>query len=44
MFPGRLELAIAAYNAGENAVVRYGLHVHHLRPRTWGGPTPPRPG
>lgn len=27
MFKGDLRLVIAAYNAGENAVVRYGLHV-----------------
>ena len=27
MFKGDLKLVIAAYNAGENAVVRYGLHV-----------------
>jgi soluble lytic murein transglycosylase-like protein len=27
LFKGDLKLVIAAYNAGENAVVRYGLHV-----------------
>ena len=27
MFQGNLELAVAAYNAGENAVIRYGRHV-----------------
>jgi soluble lytic murein transglycosylase-like protein len=27
MFKGRLDLVIAAYNAGENAVIRYGLTV-----------------
>jgi soluble lytic murein transglycosylase-like protein len=27
MFKGRLDLAIAAYNAGENAVIRAGLRV-----------------
>jgi len=27
MFKGRMDLAIAAYNAGENAVIRYGRRV-----------------
>jgi soluble lytic murein transglycosylase-like protein len=27
MFKGNMELAVAAYNAGENAVIRYGLRV-----------------
>ncbi len=27
MFKGRLDLVIAAYNAGENAVIRYGLTI-----------------
>jgi soluble lytic murein transglycosylase-like protein len=27
MFPGRIELALAAYNAGEAAVARYGGHI-----------------
>jgi transglycosylase-like protein with SLT domain/uncharacterized protein DUF4124 len=27
MFKGRLDLVVAAYNAGENAVIRYGLTV-----------------
>ena len=27
MFKGDMRLAVAAYNAGENAVIRYGLHV-----------------
>ncbi|HUJ01734.1 MAG TPA: lytic transglycosylase domain-containing protein [Usitatibacter sp.] len=27
MFNGNLRLVVAAYNAGENAVIRYGLHV-----------------
>jgi soluble lytic murein transglycosylase-like protein len=31
MFPGRLELAIAAYNAGENAVVRAGNKIPNYR-------------
>lgn len=31
MFPGRLELAIAAYNAGENAVVRAGNRIPNYR-------------
>jgi soluble lytic murein transglycosylase-like protein len=31
MFPGRLELAVAAYNAGENAVVRAGNKIPNYR-------------
>jgi soluble lytic murein transglycosylase-like protein len=27
MFQGNMELAVAAYNAGENAVIRYGHKV-----------------
>jgi soluble lytic murein transglycosylase-like protein len=27
MFKGRIDLAVAAYNAGENAVIRYGLTI-----------------
>jgi soluble lytic murein transglycosylase-like protein len=27
MFKGRIDLAVAAYNAGENAVIRYGLKI-----------------
>lgn len=31
MFDGRIELALAAYNAGENAVLRYGLRIPPYR-------------
>ena len=27
MFEGNLELALAGYNAGENAVIRYGMRI-----------------
>ena len=54
MFDGRLELALAAYNAGENAVRRYGHRIppyretEHYVPavlakyREWQDPPPPR--
>ena len=31
MFDGRLELVLAAYNAGENAVLRYGHRIPPYR-------------
>ncbi len=31
MFDGRIDLVLAAYNAGENAVVRHGLRIPHYR-------------
>ena len=55
MFDGRLELALAAYNAGENAVLRYGHRIppyretQHYVPavlakyREWQDPLPRRP-
>ena len=55
MFDGRLELALAAYNAGENAVLRYGHRIppyretQHYVPavltkyREWQDPVPRRP-
>jgi soluble lytic murein transglycosylase-like protein len=42
MFKGRIDLAVAAYNAGENAVIRYGLTIppyaetRHYVPRVLG--------
>ena len=55
MFDGRLELALAAYNAGENAVLRFGHRIppyretQHYVPavlakyREWQDPVPRRP-
>ncbi len=31
LFEGRLELALAAYNAGENAVLRHGMRIPPYR-------------
>ena len=42
LFKGRIDLAVAAYNAGENAVIRYGLTIppyaetRHYVPRVLG--------
>ena len=42
MFDGRLKLVLAAYNAGENAVLRYG---HRIPPyREWQETSPAAPG